>query len=266
MNDTFEFKRFALLLKKTIFERPMQLIGLTGLILAAALILYSIVVYTVGWQAAQSISFIWGFVGGGCFLSAAVFGYFNTNASGSAYLTLPASTFEKWLSGIIIAGVLFTGVFLLFYRLVDTTFVSAYHNSLDKNSTDYRKMFDAVAVLPYSNDNNVFRQSMALYVNLAGAMLVGSLYFNRVSAIKVALVYCGVIGIIYFLNMALATVFFNHVDQANPFYNVFIKAGTGVGIIELPSTASKTGELSARFIIPAILWLTAFVRLREKEI
>ena len=126
MNDIFEFKRFGLLFKKTILERPVQLLGIAGLALAATLIIYSAILYFtngMGWNIAQNLSFGWGVIGGGCFLSSVVFGYFSTNASGSAYLTLPASAFEKWLCGIIIIGVLFPGLFLIFYRFMDFCFL-----------------------------------------------------------------------------------------------------------------------------------------------
>src|SRR5438874_467595 len=97
MNNVFNLKRFSLLLKKTILERPMQFMGLTGLVLAATFIIYAATKYAMGWMPAQNLTFIWGLVGGGCFLASVVFGYFNNNASGSAYLTLPASALEKWL-------------------------------------------------------------------------------------------------------------------------------------------------------------------------
>ena len=43
MNNIFHAKRFRRLLKKTVFERPMQTFGLTGLLLILSLILYSII-------------------------------------------------------------------------------------------------------------------------------------------------------------------------------------------------------------------------------
>src|ERR1700712_1526783 len=105
MNDIFEIKRFGLLFKKTILERYTQLLGLTVLALAATLIIYSVILYITGgmnWNFAQNLSFVYGMIGGGCFLASVIFGYFATNASGAAYLTLPVSAFEKWLCGMII--------------------------------------------------------------------------------------------------------------------------------------------------------------------
>jgi hypothetical protein len=264
MNDIFEIKRFGLLLKKTILERPIQILGPAALSLAGTLIIYSLAVYFIGWNPAQNLAFIWGLVGGGCFLASSVFGYFGTNASGSAYLTLPASAFEKWLCAILIAGVFFCAVFFLFYRIMDGTFVSVYHNGLDKNSPLYVREYDAVHL--YTFDSRMVWQSVSLYLNFVGAMLIGSLYFNRVSAVKVALVYLGVIAVAYFLNLFLAHVMFHNVDEASPFYFVFIKVGNNVGKIELPHIADQMVGIAWFYIIPAILWLTTYIRLREKEI
>ena len=105
-----------------------------------------------------------------------------------------------------------------------------------------------------------------MWVNFAGAMLVGSLYFNRVAIVKVALVVCGVLGIIYGLNMVLANVFFSDVDFAFPYRNVLIKLKSEIGVINLPPAAMIVSNAFITYILPATLWLTAFIRLKEKEI
>src|ERR1700759_4563749 len=107
MNDIFNIKRFALLFKKTIAERPVQNVGVTGLLLVLSFILYVVAKKLAGFGPAQNLTFIWGLAGGGFFLASFVFGYFGTNASGSSYLTLPVSFLEKWLCSILIAGIFY---------------------------------------------------------------------------------------------------------------------------------------------------------------
>jgi len=264
MNDIFNLKRFGLLLKKTIFERPVQLIGITGLILIATLIIYALCLYFLSFQPAQNLAYIWGLVGGGCFLSSVAFGYFNTNAHGSAYLTLPASAFEKWLCAVLIVGIFFPCIFLAFYKLVDMGFVTAYHNGLDKNNPAYKEMYTSVQYYPING--NVAKQSEIMFANFACAMMVGSLYFNRIAAIKTALVYFGIFGAIYFLNLFLARIFFSNVDDAFPFNSISIKVGNGRGMLELPSSFSNIVYYFMAFILPGVLLTTTLIRLREKEI
>src|SRR6187551_3616271 len=89
MNNTFNFKRFSWIFRKTILERPVQILGIIILNFILVLLLYSFMREIIGWDATQNLTFLWGFVFGGCYLSAAVFNYFSTNANGSSYLTLP---------------------------------------------------------------------------------------------------------------------------------------------------------------------------------
>ncbi len=263
MNDTFDIKRFGLLLKKTLLERPVQLAGLTGLTLIFLLLMYAVCRYLINWDVAQNGSFMLGFVGGGSFLASFVINYFSSNASGSSYLTLPASHFEKWLCAILISGILFTIIFLVFYRIIDTTFVALYHRGLDPKGPFYKEMYEAVNTFPY--DGFVALQTYKMYLNFAGAMLIGTLYFNKGAFIKVALIICGLFIGTYFLNGFMAKMLFDSVDRALPFNGVFISVGKEFGKIELPSYASKAVNICILYIVPAILWVGAYVRLREKE-
>ncbi|MGY4539740.1 preprotein translocase subunit SecE [Mucilaginibacter sp. UYNi724] len=265
MNDTFNLSRFGLLLKKTILERAMQIIGAFAAVLAFTFLLYTLILYSLDWGPAQNLTFIWGFIGGGVVLSSVVFCYFTTNAGGAAYLTLPASALEKWLCGVLISGLLFCIVFLSFFRLMDYTFVTAYHNGLDRSSPLYRNLYDHVYLYTFL-DNNVVIKATILYTNFVGAMMVGSLYFNRVALVKVALVVCGLLAAIYFFNLAVVSLLFSNVDVAFPYFTVLIKVYSEVGNIELPHYAYDITNIFLQYVLPGILWITAYLRLREKEI
>ena len=267
MNDIFELKRFGLLFKKTILERYVQFTGLIGLSLAVTPIIYSAVLFFThgtAWNVAQNLSFGYGIISAGCFLSSAIFGYFNTNASGAAYLTLPVSAFEKWFCGMLIIGVLFPALFLVFYRVMDSCFVMLYHNGLNKNDPRYQDMYDAVQVYPF--DDRFVKQSVMIYINFVSVMMLGSLYFNKVSAIKTALVYGSFLGLLYFFNLIIANLLFHNVDGAFPFSGVFIKVGNDDGLLGLPDEIANLVQLAIQIIIPGILLLTVFIRLKEKEI
>ncbi len=263
MNNTFNIKRFAWLFKKTLLERPVQLLGLTGLTLVVVLLFYAICKNLIGFEEAQNASFIFGFVGGGSFLAAFVFNYFSSNASGSSYLTLPASSFEKWLCGVLISGVIFTLMFLVFYRIMDTTFVEIYHKSLDPKGPFYKEMYSSVNIFPYNGF--VASKAFMMFVNFTTAMLVGALYFNKAAFIKVALIVCGLFIAGTFLNGLMAKAVFDNVNRALPYYGVFIQVGKEFGKIVLPSYASKVVDICILYIVPAVLLVTAYLRLREKE-
>jgi len=263
VNDTFAVTRFGWLFKKTLLEKPAQFIGLTIVFLVFSLFVYSFCKFTAGFMVAQNATFLLGLVGGGCFLASFVYGNFNTNANGSSFLTLPSSQFEKWLCGVVIIGVLYVAIFLIFFRVIDATFISIYHNSLDPKGPYYRELYDAVQQFPY--DGFIASRSYMITANFAGAMLIGTLYFNKAAFIKVALILCVLCLGGFVFNLLLANLFFKDVDSAFPYYLVWINVKTGRGKLELPSNMLEIVNIMFQFIIPVILWVLAYVRLREKE-
>jgi hypothetical protein len=237
--------------------------GFTGLLLAVVFIIYLVAKALAGIGSAQNLTFIWGLPLGSCFFTTLVFGYFSTNASGSSYLTLPASHFEKWLCGVLIAGILYPIIFLLFFRIIDSTFVTLFHNSLDTASPFYKYQYDSAYIFDF---NGVIAWRVYPVFFLAtGITLVGSFYFNKIAFIKVAITLCilwlGILGI----NYIIAKVLFDNMTDAAPFNHVAIAVGKEEASIELPKTAGKIFAYGFAFVLPAILWLLSFTRLREKE-
>jgi hypothetical protein len=263
MNNTFNAKRFRLLVIKTLLEKPAQMFGFTGMLLALVLILYVVVKTLSGFDMAQRISFFVGLAGGSFFLASFVFGYFSSNASGSSFLTLPASHFEKWLCGVLISGILYPLLFLLFFRMIDSSFVALYHNSLDTASPFYKQQYESVYLFDLNGiiAGNVY----IMFFIYTGAMLTGSLYFNKLAIIRVALVLCALFITIFGLNWLMAIGLFGTINDAAPFNHVTIPAGKEEGSIGLPSGIANIFKYSLFYFIPAIIWLLSFTRLREKE-
>jgi hypothetical protein len=263
MKNTFNAVRFSWLLKKTILEKPAQYIGLIVVFLILSLFTYAFCRFTAGFNVAQNAAFVLGLVGGGSFLASFVFSNFTTNANGSSFLTLPASQFEKWLCGVLIAGVLYVTIFLIFFLILDTAFIRIYHNGLDPLGPYYKELYDAVQ--PFHFSGFIATTSYMISANFEGAMLIGTLYFNRAAFIKVALILCVVCLSAYTFNLLLANLIFKNVDTAFPFYLVWINFLKGRGKLELPSNLLNIVKIIFHYIIPAFLWILAYVRLREKE-
>lgn len=262
MNNSFSIRRFGWLFKKTVLERPAQLLGLVALSLVISLLAYAFCKVIGGIQFGQSTSFILGLAGGGCFLAAAVYGYFSTNAGGSSYLTLPASHFEKWLCGIGIMAI-YIVLFLLFFRAMDMVFIALYKHGLDPASPAYQASLNKATVFPFLGFPA--KPVYILFFNSAGGMLVGSLYFNKASFIKVALILCGIIFGAFLLNLVIANLFFKEVLNAFPYFQVWVSVGKEAGPLFLPGNAQKLVSILFQYILPAILWGLAYLRIREKE-
>lgn len=263
MNDTFSAKRFALLLKKTLLERPSQMFGFIGLILAVTFILYFILKSLTSFDAAQNITFIWGFAGGGCILASFVFGYFSSNANGSSYLTLPASHFEKWLCGMLIAMVFYPIIFLLVFRMIDSGFVTLFHKSLDPESPLYLEQYRSVYLFSFTG--RLALKVDPIFLIFTSIAMLGSLYFNKVAFIKTALVFFGVCFTIFILNWLFAKILFGNIDNAFPLRDVGVLVGKEMGSVDLPEKSFAYTNTILNYLMPIIFYALAYLRLREKE-
>jgi hypothetical protein len=263
MNNVFQFRRFRLHFVKTVQERPTQILGTFVLAFSVTMLIYFLLKTIANIEVAQLISFSIGLVGGGCLLASLVYGYFSDAGISASYLTLPVSVFEKWLSGLVLVGIMYVGLFLLFFRGLDTFFVHQFHNSLNRNDARYRDQYDSVYVFTY------FGESLAVFIfflNTAAAMMVGSLYFNKVSFIKVSLIICGIYFLTFMLNYWICAILFKDMIRCFPFHNVNIKNGDDWGVISMPSSFDPIYDLLAIYILPAILLILSFIRLKEKEV
>jgi hypothetical protein len=263
MNNFFDSRRFLMLMKKTVLERPMQLVGLIVLMLCISFFTYLFFRSMGGHEEGQNASFMLGFAGGGCFLGSLVFGYFNSNAKGASYLLLPASHFEKWLVAILITGVFYTVIFLLFFRMIDTVFVDMYQAKLDPKSIYFYELSERVRVLPY--DGFVFKVCLMMYLNFAGATMLGALYFNKASFIKVALIFFALLFTFFFLNMIIAKMMMPGVQNSMPYLWTWVRINDNEGRLEMPENILNVWKVCAFIIAPVALWLLSLVRLREKQ-
>ena len=80
-------------------------------------------------------------------------------------------------------------------------------------------------------------------------------------ALVIALLCVGGFG----LNWLLAKAFFGGVNDAAPFDHVTIPVGKEEGSILLPEVTGKIYHYCLCYLLPLILWVVAYIRLREKE-
>lgn len=240
----------------------MQLLGTFVLSYSVATLIYFLLKSMGNFEVAQLLAFSIGLVGGGCLLASLVFGYFSDMASGASYLTLPVSALEKWLCAVLLVG-LYTGCFLLFFRELDRLFVHIYHSSLNKQDPRYQNQYNAVYIFRYFDES---LEVFVFFLNAVTAMLVGSLFFNRVSFIKVSLVLCGLYFFTFFLNYIIGSILFKGMVRSFPFHSLSIRNGKEVGILVMPPAWSRLNDLISIYILPGILLLVSYIRLKEKEI
>jgi hypothetical protein len=63
----------------------------------------------------------------------------------------------------------------------------------------------------------------------------------------------------------MAKLFFGDFKNAGAFNYVSLPVGKEEAMIEMPDVADKIFTYSAWFVMPGLLWILSFTRLREKE-
>jgi len=262
MNQTFNLRRFRLYCTKSVLERPIMILGSFALACIITVLIYFLMKSIANFEIAQLFSFTIGFIGGGGLLASLVFAYFGDAANGASFLTLPASNFEKWLCGISIL-VVFILVYLLFFRGIDSLLVSQYHKGLNPLDARYRQQYDSVFILSFTGEAEAL---FIFFANAIAAMLVGSLYFNKVSFIKAALVICMIYVLVFVLDHMVNALVFKDYLKSFAFHSVVVKNGNEDGVVDLPAQAKNIYDITCTYILPALLLGISFIRLKEKEI
>ena len=233
------------------------------MILGLVLLIYSTCMFLIPYPGIQFMTFFLGLIGGGYFLSAAVLGQYNTYARGASYLTLPVSNFEKWLCGVVIVLVIYLPLFLFFYRIMDSTLVEVYRNNLDPKAHDYAWSLKHAKILDYDSITVIIL--LKIFFNVSGIMLLGALFFNKLAHIKVAMFTSALLFIGIGLNYMIARSLFENNFTTFPFLVLSIKKGEIFKEVELPLQAQFIVSTFFMYVLPVILYLLAYLKLKEKE-
>jgi len=262
MNDILSLSRFGWLLRKIFLERTALVLGSMLLCFVVTLVFYGMIMLLQGISEAQNDAFLIGLTLGGALMASVVFGYFNSNATGVSFLTLPASVLEKWLSGVVIIGLYFF-LFLVYFRLIDLAFVAQYHHNLNTHSPYYKLQYELVNILRFTDSTAT--QNFMMFFNFTGIMMLGALFFDKAAFIKTAMVICSILVAGFLLNLLIINLLIKNVQTAFPFSIVWLWVGKDRARLELSPENTDKVKIVFRFVLPAILWLLSLLRLKEKE-
>ncbi|TKC12959.1 hypothetical protein FA048_04900 [Pedobacter polaris] len=275
MNNTFNIQRFGLLLKRQWLE--FGKIYLISLLVALGVIItfYGLALWKniVGTHAfserdlhfREPLFLIFGFI----FISIIASNYFahlGQKPKAIIDLLIPASTFEKFLTGIFFTSILAIASFVILFYLTDLAFVSKlrslYHSvSSVTTYTDASgkevKSIDNIMYFFSKNSPNLFKPLYAVPFFVTSIFLVGSIYFNKFHYIKTAIsvmIFSGIWSLIIFKSGEF--LFEGKVlieSEEMPLNNVSRSDGEILGVLLL-------------VVLTAIFWSITYVRLKEKEV
>lgn len=276
MNNTFNFRRFGLLLRKTIYEKGLVLGGSFILVIVLVLFAYSSLKTARQSSFAQSMGFAIGLFSVTVWVNI-LLNNFSKKSVAASYLTLPCSHFEKWLSVFVITVFLYLPLFLVVFKIIDSLFLD-YHRELAVTKFHYSaKQLEAdFPYLTYSfaEKDNINRMPFSIFLacfsGLGGVAVVGSLYFNQKSYIKSALVFLGLFVAFSFLGDLLFSFIIGEKTTTSGVLN-FAKAVVSTEnkkaySINATEPIKNLIKYFMMIFIPAALWLIGLVQFGDKEL
>lgn len=253
MNNTFNINRFGLLLKRQWLEFGKIYLITLLVVLGTIVGFYSLnLLFEVRELSVRDLSFREPFfiIFGALFITVIASNYFAPLGQKSRAvidLMLPASVFEKFLSGVLFTSVLSTLSFIVIFFAVDFAFVSTLRENFGaeelKNvpyifSKDYHEAMYMLLAMPFL---------------VTSVFLLGSIYFNRFHYIKtvVTVMIFGAIWSYLIVKVTKKLITTGKVNES---------AATGTNSNSIFLFVSITA------LITLVFWIITYVRLKEKEV
>lgn len=256
MDNTFNLNRFTLLLKRQWLE--FGKIFLITLLVAAGVIVafygltllpleeLNYVPRRLGFR--EPLFFIFGFL----FISIIASSYFahlGQKSKAIIDLLIPASTFEKFLSGIFFTSILSTVSFTLIFGITDWAFVSYIKNYFHQGNLED---LNDVKVFFIKNDINHFVPVYLSPFIVTSLFMLGSIYFNRFHYIKTAICLMLFSGIWTYIVMNTT--------------EVLLSGKTSINAGNNGKDTMEWGLFAILLAITLIVWFIGYIRLKEKEV
>lgn len=267
MNNTFNINRFGLLLKR-------QWLDFGKIYLISLGVLLGIVVGFYGYNIPSPLKdnnfdydgnldmrfryplfLILGFV----FISIVASSYFNILGQKSrAILELmtPASTLEKFLSGVTYTAIISLFSYLLIFYLTDLAFVKYLNGHL--NAFNHAGIRQAESITHEVFNDEGYRKYCGYFFAIpflvTSIFLLGSIYFNRFHYIKTALFVMIFIGLASYLVVKFSMWL---MENKVPYHHNYRSDDKDWILLALLLITS---------IITIIIWAITYIRLKEKEV
>ncbi len=260
MNNTFSIQRFGLLLKRQWLEFGkiylISLVVVIGVLLAFYFgSLWSVLREETPFRSRdlnfrEPLFLVFGFM----FISVIASNYFahlGQKPKAIIDLMIPASTFEKFLTGIFFTTILSTASFLLLFYLTDLAFVGKLRGIYNDNEVNNMQYFFT------KNTADLFVPIYWVPFFVTSIFLLGSIYFEKFHYIKTAIcvmIFSGIWAAIIAKSNKLLF------DGRIP-----INYDNAKHVFNERSTAEILASLIL-IVLTLIFWTITYVRLKEKEV
>ncbi len=297
MNQVFDFNRWWLLVGKQ-WSGNRKKYTLSLIAIAGLLLLWFIIVILsdkhVIVDEMQVSTYYTGLFLAGCLYGSILFTDLGSKTRGFNYLVVPASHFEKLLSALFYAVVLFFTIYTTIFYVLDFIMVKAgnaiaYSQWLKGHATGSlfapAKLMNVFYLKGRPDEPNALLYLLLLFFVLQSVFIFGSIYFSRFSLIKTIIgsLLAGLL-ITFLLVKVIAPIlppgsYYNGITD----YKVYtFKSGvtvngvtTGISIysdpetdklVSLPHWIGDVLLFLLKFAFAPAFWIATYFRLKEKEI
>jgi len=257
MNNFFNTRRFGLLFTKHTAEHIrtylMSIAVLTGVVLLGGSFIFFIVPEPPD-PGFQTACFVVLMLISGTLFTSTVFSDYGIKSKAITTITLPASSFEKYLVGWLysypIFLIVYTGLFYFILLLMS-------HSGHWKNEQFQIMSFDQPNII----------MGLIMYSMLHSFALLGAIVFDKLHFIKTGFVFFAGYAILLIVNTVFLRVLtgVEMVKAAMPFgFLNFMIGNKFYSISASPDTS--VAVLTSMCGMAVLFWITAYLKVKEKEV
>ena len=256
MNNTFDINRFSLLLKKELWSENKKSLLIAGAVFGFLIVFALLQTYIFGGYEGMNWSmFPMVIFGGGLVFTSTIFHEFNDKTGTHHYLSLPASTFEKFLSKWLITAILFPIVASLLFWVYSKIGDVIYFNYRGETHYTPWKLSDWWSIF-----------FIKIYIVYQSTYLIGAIAFQKYTFFKTSVVH----WIYTIVSLIIAAILFRIIfaDQFDGLFSINeqLHMQTSEEVIHfMENRFISISEFALWFLVPPIMWAVGFFKLKEKE-
>lgn len=261
MNNLFDLKRFGMLFRKHMAEHLKSYLMSLAVLCGMLVLLLGLYSFPSGGGALASAAGQFAFFMlllqlSGTIFTSTIFMDLSEKKRAVYTLTLPASSFEKYLVGWVLTVLVFPIVYMAAFYAVDLPLIYYF----------IRRYGIDAEVLNIFSDREPYYVAFVVYAFLNSIALFGAVFFQKMAFIKTAFFFfLSVIALSlvnkYFLKLIIGEAIYPRI----PFGGITVRSGTFFSV--WPDEQVQQFYLTALAVsVTLLFWLAAFFRLKEKEI
>ena len=265
MNNIFDFNRFSLLVKRQWVENKKLFLMASFGIVGILAILNSLIMRWQSGTTSEIPRYI--FFNLSLFLSGSIFANYvfkdiSDKNSSTSFLLIPASHFEKFLTGVIYTFILFPVVFLSLHYAVDLGFVTIGNNIKDGLKVSGIKNLQLYSFIFGSKDiKDELGEIIGYWLVIQAFVLMGATQFEGRSYIKTAFMGFAMLFLLGFVFYLSDKILLGDIIKE------FQNKGYGRELIK-PTKELLEGiwKVILIYVLPSILLVTTYFKLKEKQV